>query len=616
LVVMMAAMWWWQWSMRHEQSQPELPYSAFFDKLQHGDVASVTLRGQSLEGKLKKPQQIDGASVSVFRSTTPHRDQDLLPELRRQGVKITVASEQQPFVVQLLFTLLPWVIIIGGWMWMSRRAQSMMSTGGPLASLLKPKSRKFDRETNVRVTFDDVAGLKAAKQDLQEIVLFLKEPQRFRRLGGRAPRGVLLVGPPGTGKTLLARAIAGESGVPFYSISASEFIELFVGMGAARVRELFADAKKNAPSIVFIDEIDAVGRARGAGLGGGHDEREQTLNQLLSEMDGFTRNDLTVVIAATNRPDVLDPALLRPGRFDRRVVVDRPEVSARVAILKVHTKGKPLASDVDLTSLAHNTPGFSGADLANLTNEAALNATRRGANEITMRDFSTAYDKIVLGDPRDAKLEPSEKRRVAVHESGHAVIAHFSPHAEPLHRISIIPRGMALGVTQQTPAPDRHILAEPELLSRLNVLMGGYAAERVVLGNVSTGAENDLKEATQLASNMVSHYGMSEKLGAVYYNHHEQHPFLGQRIATDGGTSDATIHTIESEARDMLMRALSRAEDLLAAHRSALERLVDALLARETLERQDILQLLGPAAGFAEAPGSVVPPVSDGAVHE
>jgi cell division protease FtsH len=382
--------------------------------------------------------------------------------------------------------------------------------------------------------------------------------------------------------------------VPFYSISASEFIEMFVGVGAARVRELFQDAKKNAPSIIFIDEIDAVGRSRGAGLGGGNDEREQTLNQLLSEMDGFSRNDLTIVMAATNRPDVLDPALLRPGRFDRRVVVDRPELEARRAILNVHVKDKPLAPDVDLDALARNTPGFSGADLANLTNEAALSATRRGADSTEASDFRAAYDKIVLGDLRESKLDPKEKRRVAIHEAGHAIVTHGSPHAEPLHRVSIIPRGMALGVTQQTPAADRHIMTQPELEARLQVLMGGYAAERVVLGDVSTGAENDLKEATKLATKMVANYGMSKKLGAVYYDHEAEHAFLGHRVATESGTSDATTFAIEAEAREALTTALAGATAAIERQRPQLDALVNALVEHESLEQKDLVPLLGP----------------------
>jgi cell division protease FtsH len=556
-----------------------------------------------VEATLKVPETVAGQQIKTVRTNVVANDSALLPLLHQKGVQITVKSQKQPFAVQMLFTLLPWALIIGVWVWMSRRAQGMLGAGGPLGGLIKNRSRQFDKATAVNVTFDDIAGLKAAKSDLQEIVQFLKEPERFRRLGGKVPRGVLLAGPPGTGKTLLARAVAGESGVPFFSISASEFIEMFVGLGAARVRDLFREAKKSAPTIVFIDEIDAVGRARGTGLGGGNDEREQTLNQLLSEMDGFDRTDLVVVIAATNRPDVLDPALLRPGRFDRRILVDRPELVARRAILGVHAKGKPLAPDVDLQRIAENTPGFSGADLANLVNEAALSATRKGRESITAEDFAEAFDKIVLGDPREAKLDPKEKRRVAVHEGGHAVVARFSPDAEPLHRVTIIPRGMALGATQQSPGADRHLMAQAELESRLRVLMGGYAAERLVLGGISTGAENDLKEATRLASHMVAHYGMSERLGPVYYDHEEAHPFLGQRMGTAGGTSPATITAIEEEARRILGHALDEAAEMLRTRRAELDRLVAALLEHESLERDELAAVLGPVdAAPADAP--------------
>ncbi|HTR55336.1 MAG TPA: ATP-dependent zinc metalloprotease FtsH, partial [Kofleriaceae bacterium] len=434
----------------------------------------------------------------------------------------------------------------------------------------------------------------SAKRDLEEIVQFLKEPERFAKLGAAIPRGVLLVGPPGTGKTLLARAVAGEADVPFYSISASEFVEMFVGVGAARVRELFTEAKKNAPSIVFIDEIDAVGRARGTGFGGGHDEREQTLNQLLSELDGFDRSDLTVVIAATNRPDVLDAALLRPGRFDRRVVVDLPEAAARAAILALHTAHKPLGPDVSIEQIAAATAGFSGADLANLANEAALSATRRRADKLSREDFDAAYDKIVLGDPREGKLRDAEKRRVAVHESGHALLAWATPEAESLRRVSILPRGLALGATQQVAPEDRHLHTRAELEARLFVLLGGYASERAVLGDVSTGAEHDLREATRLASKMVANYGMSDQLGPVHYDVHEEHPFLGQRIATDGGTSDATVHAIEDEARKLLAHALAQASSTIAARRLELDRLIAALLEHETLEQDELARVLGP----------------------
>jgi cell division protease FtsH len=570
---------------------PEAAYSQLTTWIDGGKVTSIILDGDVADVSLKSPETLAGRTHTTFKINLAANDQTLLPLLQRKGVQVTVKSQKQSFPVQVLLTLLPWALIIGFWVWSSRRARGMFG-GGPMAGLMKNGSRKFDKATSVSVTFEDIEGLKAAKTDLQEVVQFLKEPERFRRLGGKAPRGVLLIGPPGTGKTLLARAVAGESGVPFFSTSASEFIEMFVGLGAARVRDLFREAKKSAPAIVFIDEIDAVGRARGAGFGGGNDEREQTLNQLLSEMDGFERTDLVVVIAATNRPDVLDPALLRPGRFDRRVLVDRPEVAAREAILGVHAKGKPLAADVDLKIVAQNTPGFSGADLANLVNEAALAATRKGRESITAEDFTEAYDKIVLGDPRETKLDPKEKRRIAVHEGGHAVVARYSPDSEPLHRVTIIPRGMALGATQQSPAADKHLMAQTELESRLRVLMGGYASERMVLGGVSTGAANDLKEATRLASHMVAHYGMSESLGPVYYDHEEEHPFLGQRMGTAGGTSPTTIAVIEEEGRRILRRALDEATTMLAARRAELDRLIAALLDRESLERDELAEIL------------------------
>jgi cell division protease FtsH len=591
--VLLGGMWLLQAQSEAEaELRPLVDYSTFYDWLESGKVSAVVIEGRTtIDGTLKAPEAVQGSPTKRFRSLRPEADEALLPLLRSQRVQIRVTSDEQPFVVQMLLGALPWLIVIGGGLWLSRRAQKMM-TGGALPNMVKSQVRKFEKSSSVNVTFDDVAGLKSAKQDLREVVEFLQHPERFRRLGGKVPRGVLLVGPPGTGKTLLARAVAGESGVPFFSISGSEFIEMFVGVGAARVRELFTEAKKSAPAIVFIDEIDAVGRSRGAGLGGGHDEREQTLNQLLSEMDGFDRNDLTIVLAATNRPDVLNPALLRPGRFDRRVIVDRPELGARRAILDVHVNHKPLGKDVDLDLIARNTPGFSGADLANLVNEAALNATRRGAESIDAADFEFAYDKIVLGDPREAKLLGEEKRRVAVHEAGHAVVARFSADTEPLQRVSILPRGMALGATQQSPGEDRHLMTQPQLESRLRVLMGGYAAEKLVLGNVSTGAENDLKEATKLASKMVANYGMSQALGPVYYEHEAEHPFLGQRIAIDGGASDATLHGIESEARRLLTAALDSASELLDVHRAQLSGLEQALLARETLERRDLEALL------------------------
>jgi cell division protease FtsH len=597
----------WQSVVNQEQAYPAIDYSEFYQLLEAGKVAEVTLKGESIVGQLKQQETRDGVAFQNFQTLRAEPDPMLVPDLRKYGVEHRARSQEQPFAIQLVATLLPWILIVGVWIWLSRRAQQMMISGGPLAGVLKGKSRRFDKQTSVSITFKDVAGLKAAKQDLKEVVSFLKEPEKFRRLGSKVPRGALLVGPPGTGKTLLARAVAGEAGVAFFSISGSEFIEMFVGVGASRVRELFAEAKKSAPAIVFIDEIDAVGRSRGAGLGGGNDEREQTLNQLLSEMDGFDRNDLTVVLAATNRPDVLDPALLRPGRFDRRVLVDRPELDARRAILDVHTREKPLDEQLDLDQVARDTPGFSGADLANLVNEAALAATRNDAELIGQRDFDAAYEKIVLGDPREGKLHPDEKRRVAVHESGHAIAAHFGPHSEPLRRVSILPRGMALGITQQEAPEDRHIQTQPELESRLAVLLGGFAAERVVLGNVSSGSANDLKQATEIAFKMVAHFGMSEKVGPVFHEHKVEHPFLGQRLATEGGTSDVTVRQIEDEVRLLIVGAQREAERRVNTHRVELDGLVDALLTKETLEPEALKKLLGPSLeNQREAPQSGV----------
>jgi cell division protease FtsH len=606
LALLLGGMAIWQ-SMNQEQAYPSIDYSEFFQLVEEQKVATITWKGDTVIGELKKAETRQNQTFERFQTVLPEADTELLPALRKNGVNVKVRSQEAPLPLQIAGALLPWVLIIGVWIWLSRRAQQMMVGGGPLAGVLKGRSRRFDKQSSVSVSFKDVAGLRAAKQDLKEVVAFLKAPEKFRRLGSKVPRGVLLVGPPGTGKTLLARAVAGEAGVAFFSISASEFIEMFVGVGASRVRELFAEAKKSAPAIVFIDEIDAVGRSRGAGLGGGNDEREQTLNQLLSEMDGFDRSDLTVVLAATNRPDVLDPALLRPGRFDRRVLVDRPELEARRAILDVHVRDKPLAADVDLQQIARDTPGFSGADLANLVNEAALGATRNDADSIAQRDFDTAYEKIVLGDPREGKLQAAERRRVAVHESGHAVIMHFSAHAEPLRRVSILPRGMALGVTQQTAPEDRHIITQPELEAQLSVLLGGYAAERSVLGNVSSGAADDLKRATEIAFKMVAHYGMSEKVGPVFHEHKVEHPFLGQRLATEGGTSDVTVRQMEDEVRNLLVHAQREAERQIGEHRPALERLVDALLEKETLETEALRGLLGPSVrDQREAPESGV----------
>ena len=602
-LLVLGGVWAYQAHGAKEEAVPEIRYSDLYALLDSGKIEWVTLTGLQIGGKLKSAETVDGHSITTFRSLLPAiDDKGFLPLLRDKNVAVTVKSEEPSPLVRGLSSFLPWVLILGAWIWMSRRAAGAMA-GGPMGRLLAGRSSRVDPAQNVKMKFDDVAGLKSAKRDLHEIVDFLKAPADFRRLGGKVPHGILLVGPPGTGKTLLARAVAGEAGVPFFSVSGSEFIELFVGMGAKRVRDLFEQAKKASPAIIFIDEIDAVGRARGTGLGGGNDEREQTLNQLLSEMDGFSRNDLTIVLAATNRPDVLDPALLRPGRFDRRVIIDRPELAARKSILAVHTRDKPLSPDVDLGVIASMTAGFSGADLANLANEAALGATRRKADAIWASDFAAAYDKIVLGDPREAKLDQGERQRVAVHESGHAVTAFFEPFAEPPARVSIIPRGMALGVTQQTPGVDRHLLAQPELEARLRVLMGGYAAESLVLGTISSGASDDLRKATEIAFEMVGHYGMSERVGPVYHEHRTSNPFLGQQLALEGGTSDATVFAIEEETRRMLGEALRATRELLTTHRTALDDLVVALLDHETLEKDDLAKWLRKEA----APGPALP---------
>jgi cell division protease FtsH len=594
-LAILLSLWAWQRAETGANEGVEIAYSQLYDLASQGKVDRVTLTGLDVRGQFKAPESVDGKTTDRFRTTLPAQpDPALMPLLRDHNVTVVVRSEEQPFIVRVVLSVLPWVLILGGWVWLSRRAERAIggSAGGLLSGITKGRTRRFSEETDVKVRFDDVAGLASAKRDLREVVEFLREPARFQRLGAHVPRGILLVGPPGTGKTLLARAVAGEAGVPFFSINGSEFIELFVGVGASRVRELFELAKKSAPAIIFIDEIDAVGRSRGTGLGGGHDEREQTLNQLLSEMDGFARNDLAVVLAATNRPDVLDNALLRPGRFDRRVLVDRPERAARKAILEVHTRGKPLAADVDLTAVAAATPGFSGADLANLVNEAAILATRRGAASIAAEDFWTSQDKIEVGDPREMPLSAIEKKRIAVHESGHALVAHLSPLAEPVKRVTIIPRGMTLGSTRQVPGEDRHVVTRSELGQRLRVLLGGYAAEQVVLGETSSGAENDLRQATEIAYDMIAHYGMSDTVGPVFYEHHVEHPFLGQRLASETTLGEAAVNLVDAEVQRALATAANEARSVVEEHRAMLDRLVDALLEYETVERDAIERIL------------------------
>lgn len=564
-------------------------YGEFYHLVEDGKVARVTLRGDEAFGELREETSVDGRAVTRFRTHIPSpREEALFPLLREHQVTVDVQPSNGSSWLPLLVGMLPWILIIGFWLWMSRQARGALTDASPLGRLVRGKAHRFDSEREVSVRMSDVAGLDSAKRELGEVIEFLRRPQPFEQLGVRIPRGVLLVGPPGTGKTLLARAVAGEAGVPFYSISGSSFIEMFVGVGAARVRELFAECKRNSPAIVFIDEIDAVGRARGTGLGGGHDEREQTLNQLLNEMDGFERNDRTIVLAATNRPDVLDAALLRAGRFDRQIALDRPAWRARKAILEVHSRDKPLASDVDLDEVARATPGFSGADLSNLVNEAAIRAARRQADTITGADFDSAMERIVLGEVRETTLSEKEKNRVAVHESGHALVAFLEPHGEPPRRVSILPRGTSLGATQQRLDADRYIVTKRELEAKLRVLMAGYAAERLLLDDVSTGAEDDLKKATRISQQMVSSFGMSDDIGPVHLDLHNEHPFLGRRVAEEAQVSDATIFGVEQESRRLLVAALDVASQKLTEHRSALDALVAALLDQETLDEDSL----------------------------
>ncbi|RMG47879.1 MAG: ATP-dependent metallopeptidase FtsH/Yme1/Tma family protein [Acidobacteria bacterium] len=557
----------------------QLTQSEVYNLVEQGRIAEVTVTGDSfgfeLDGKLD-----DGTPFSAYVV----KDDQLVRTLRDKGA---VVQAKKPSDGTLWLSIISWapiLLFIGVWIFFMRQMQSggnrALSFGKSRAKLLTSQGKK--------VTFKDVAGCEEAKQELQEIIEFLKDPQRFQRLGGKIPKGVLLMGPPGTGKTLLARAIAGEANVPFFSISGSDFVEMFVGVGASRVRDLFEQGKKNAPCIIFIDEIDAVGRHRGAGLGGGHDEREQTLNQLLVEMDGFESNDGVILIAATNRPDVLDPALLRPGRFDRRVVVDRPDVRGREEILRVHTRRIPLG-DVDLSVIARGTPGFSGADLANLVNEAALYAARQGKKKVTAEDFEIAKDKVMMGvERRSLIISEEEKRNTAFHEAGHALVAYLEPDADPLHKVTIIPRGMALGVTQQLPEDDKHTYTREYLLATLAVMMGGRAAEELFMNHITTGAGNDIERATELARRMVCEWGMSERLGPLTFGKREEQIFLGREIAKHRDYSEKTAIQIDDEVRSIVSRAYERARTLLEEHRDALIRLAENLLEREVLDSEEI----------------------------
>jgi cell division protease FtsH len=514
-----------------------------------------------------------------------------MPELEAKKVDVTgVSTESSPFMTALVY-LLPWLLILGVWLLLSRGMRGQGPTG-MMGGFAKSGAKMYSATQKVNVSFEDVAGMEEAKQELREVVDYLREPKKFQRMGGKVPKGVLLVGPPGTGKTLLARAVAGEANVSFFSISASQFIEMFVGVGASRVRDLFSGARKAAPSIIFIDELDAVGRSRGAGFGGGHDEREQTLNQLLSEMDGFDPHEEVIVIAATNRPDVLDPALLRPGRFDRRVVVERPDWREREQILKVHTRKISLGKDVDLAVVAKGTPGMTGADLENLVNEAAIQAARMNAPVVGMIHMEVAKDKLLMGGERKLFLSEIERRITAYHEAGHALVAKLLPGTDPVHKVTIIPRGMALGVTQQLPEDDRHHYPKSYLMNRLSVILGGRVAERQVFDDVSTGAQNDLKMVTELAEKMVCQWGMSDKIGAITFTRGEEHPFLGLKLAQEKTFSEEMAWLIDQEISEIIKSAEKKAEDLILTNREKLDALAQALLREETLDGKRITEVL------------------------
>jgi len=564
------------------QDSAVIPFSKFLQEVQAQPtgIKDVTISDTDIKGTM--------ASGSKFTTVLPMEYPELINML--QAKQITINGEhptQSPWLTALM-SWAPFIFIIGFWIFFMRQ---MQSGGNKALSFGKSRARLLTAHQK-KVTFKDVAGVEEAKEELQEIIDFLKEPQKFQKLGGRIPKGVLLVGPPGTGKTLLARAIAGEANVPFFSISGSDFVEMFVGVGASRVRDLFEQGKKNAPCIIFIDEIDAVGRHRGAGLGGGHDEREQTLNQLLVEMDGFESNEGVILIAATNRPDVLDPALLRPGRFDRRVVVPRPDVKGREGILAVHVRKIPLSEDVDISVIARSTPGFSGADLANLVNEAALNAARMNQKTVTHEDFEMAKDKVLMGVARKSMLiNEQEKRVTAYHEAGHALVAAMTEGADPLHKVTIIPRGMALGVTQQLPVDDRHTYPRTYLEGQLSIMMGGRLAEELFLGTMTTGAGNDIEQATELSRKMVCQFGMSV-LGPLTFGKQEEQIFLGREIAQHRDYSEQTAISIDEEVRRFVINGYDRAKVILNDHREALIRIAEALLERESLDAAEIKLLI------------------------
>ena len=594
----------WQMASRGGQSghEDQPSYSEFLTKLDAGDVKQVTINlsqnSADLEGVYKDQSSTKFHDVTVANSVIP----DITKDLQDKGVPYDYKEVSNGNWINFLVGVAPIILLVALWIFMMRQ---MQAGGNKALSFGKSRARLLTAQQK-KATFKDVAGIDEAKEELYEIIDFLKDPQKFQKLGGRIPKGVLLVGPPGTGKTLLARAIAGEANVPFFSISGSDFVEMFVGVGASRVRDLFEQGKKNAPCIIFIDEIDAVGRHRGAGLGGGHDEREQTLNALLVEMDGFESNEGVILIAATNRPDVLDPALLRPGRFDRRVVVPRPDVRGREEILRVHTRKVPLSDDVDLSVIARGTPGFSGADVANLVNEAALWAARQNRKFVTMADFEMSKDKVLMGAERKSMiLSDEEKKNTAYHEAGHALVAAMTPGADPLHKVTIIPRGMALGVTMQLPIDDKHTYTKEFLESQLAVLMGGRAAEEIFLKHITTGAGNDIERATEIARQMVCEWGMST-LGPLTFGKKEEAIFLGREIAQHRDYSEDTAIKIDAEVRSIVSRGYTSARGILESQKDTLERIAQALLEREVLDANE-LKLLMEGKTLPEKPPSPPP---------
>lgn len=564
-----------------KRMEEEMIFSEFTAKLDAGDIEEVVIKENYITGRLK-----DSKKFRTYLAEYP----DLVKDLKAKGVKITAKPpEQNPWYVNFFFSWGPIIFLVFVWIFFMRQ----MQTGGNKALSFGKSRARLVSDKSVKITFSDVAGIEEAKEEVQEIIDFLKAPQKFSKLGGKIPKGVLLVGAPGTGKTLLAKAIAGEAGVPFFSISGSDFVEMFVGVGASRVRDLFEQAKKSAPCIIFIDEIDAVGRHRGAGLGGGHDEREQTLNQLLVEMDGFEGNEGVIMLAATNRPDVLDPALLRPGRFDRQVVVPVPDIKGRLEILKVHTRNIPLDENVNLELVARGAPGFSGADLANLVNEAALLAARKSKSKVDMSDFEFAKDKVLMGvERRSMIISESEKKNSAYHEAGHALVAKLTPGTDPIHKVSIIPRGRALGVTQQLPIDDRYTYSKDYLLKALSVLLGGRAAEEIALKHMTTGAGNDIERATELARRMVTEWGMSEKLGPLTFGKKDEQIFLGREIAKHKDYSEKTAVDIDEEVKRMVMEAYDKASALLSANYDFLDAFAKALLEKETIDAAEIEALI------------------------